>query len=432
MTRPHSSVHEHPERLTAVPGSSPARILILYASVGSGHEFAARSLAEAFRRLPGCEVGMDDALAFAPPMFRDAYVRSYLETVARAPGLWQRYFETTDLTDPQRIASHNLSRGQAEKPLLAPLERLVTRFAPSAIVCTHFLPAEVLVRRKLRVSPPIYTVVTDHVAHSFWQTPGVDGYFVASETPRDQLTARGVPAAAIRIHGIPVALEISTPKDPTEVRVDHGWEPDRPLVSLLGGGLPLTHVRRIAVDLLALERPATLVVVAGRNADLPRALADLPDGPHVRLKVLGAIDYVDDLVAASDLVITKPGGLIASEVLARGTPMLVIDPILGQEEWNADYVVSVGAGVQIRRPEMVANSVRRLLAGPSRLEAMRERARESGRPRAALDIAEDIVRNLDAVRDRAMVATVRGPRTPPGVRPGRGGQIDRRDAINRG
>jgi processive 1,2-diacylglycerol beta-glucosyltransferase len=272
----------------------------------------------------------------------------------------------------------------------------VDRFAPTAIVCTHFLPAEVLVRRKHGVNPPIYTVVTDHVAHSFWQTPGVAGYFAASETPRDQLIARGVPPAAIRIRGIPVALETSTPKDPTQVRVDHGWASDRPLVSLFGGGLPLTHARRIAEDLLALEKPATVVVVAGRSADLPLALADLADGPQVRLKMLRAIDYVDDLVAASDLVITKPGGLITSEVLARGTPLLVVDPIPGQEEWNADYVVSVGAGVHIRRPEMVANSVRRLLAEPSRLETMREHARESGRPRAALDIAEDILRDLAA------------------------------------
>jgi processive 1,2-diacylglycerol beta-glucosyltransferase len=165
-------------------------------------------------------------------------------------------------------------------------------------------------------------------------------------------------------------------------------------VSLFGGGLPIAHARRIAEDLLALGRPATLLVVAGRNADLPLALADLADKPHVELRVLDAIDYVDDLVAASDLVISKPGGLIASEVLARGTPLLMIDPIPGQEEWNADYVVSAGAGVQLRRPELVADAVNRLLAEPTRLNEMRERACRVGRPRAALDIAQDVLSAL--------------------------------------
>jgi processive 1,2-diacylglycerol beta-glucosyltransferase len=369
-------------------------VLVLHASVGSGHEHAARALAQAFARQANCEVRVEDALAFAPPVFRKAYARSYLEMVARAPILWQRYFESTDLSDPRRIASDNRKRGEAEKPLLARLDRLVAGFGPSVIVCTHFLPAEVLVRRQSAhgADPPIYTVVTDHVAHSFWQTPGIDGYFVASETPRDQLIARGVPPAAIRVRGIPVGLEVSAPKTPAEVRDRHGWPIDRPLVSLLGGGLAGSRVRRMAEDLLALERPLTLIIVAGRSADLPAALAGLGDGPHVRLHVLQAVDYVDDLVASSDLVITKAGGLITSEVLARGTPLLVVDPIPGQEEWNADYVVSVGAGVQLRRPELVADGVRRLLAEPSRLGGMRERARRVGRPRAALDIAEDVLR----------------------------------------
>jgi processive 1,2-diacylglycerol beta-glucosyltransferase len=375
-------------------------VLILHASVGSGHEHAAQALAAAFARLPNCEARVEDALAFAAPVFRRAYTRSYLDTVARAPILWQRYFEATDLSDPDRIARDSEVRGQLEKPLLARLDQLVNQFGPSAIVCTHFLPAEVLVQRKPtgRGNPPLYTVVTDHVAHSFWQTPGVDGYFVASEIPRDQLLARGVPPGAVRISGIPVGIEIAAAKDQREVRARRGWPVDRPLISLLGGGLPRAHVRRVAKDLQALGQPLTLVIVAGRNAELPAALADLGDGPQVRVLVLDAIDYVDDLVAASDLVITKSGGLIVSEIIARGTPLLVVTPIPGQEEWNADYVVSVGAGVQLRRPELVAEVVRRLLAEPSRLAAMRERAHCVGRPRAALDIAEAVLRDLESRR----------------------------------
>jgi processive 1,2-diacylglycerol beta-glucosyltransferase len=134
--------------------------------------------------------------------------------------------------------------------------------------------------------------------------------------------------------------------------------------------------------------------VGGRNTDVPGALADLTDGPHMRLKVLGHIDYLDDLVAASDLVITKAGGLIVSEVLARGRPLLVIDPIPGQEEWNADYIVSAGAGVQLRLPVWVPYTVQNLLAEPSRLTAMRECAGRAGHSRAALDIAEHILREL--------------------------------------
>jgi len=373
-------------------------VLILHASVGSGHEFAARALAEAFTRLPNCEVRVEDTLAFAPPAFRRSYARSYLDMVARAPGLWQLYFESTDLRDPALIAADNRRRGRLEAPLLSPLSRLVDHFAPSAVLCTHFLPAEVLVHRKPApdTRPRLYTVVTDHVAHSFWQTPGVDGYFVAGEIARDLLLDRGVAPESVRVRGIPVSLETAKPKDPVEVRLRRGWPGDRPLISLLGGGMPPTHVRRMAEDLRDLEQPATLVVVGGRSAELPAALADVGDGLNVGVRVLGAIDYMDDLVAASDLVITKSGGLIVSEILARGTPLLVVDPIPGQEEWNADYVVSVGAGVQLRRAELVANAVQRLLTDPARLGEMRERARRVGRSRAAFDIAQDVLSDLRA------------------------------------
>jgi processive 1,2-diacylglycerol beta-glucosyltransferase len=376
------------------------RVLILHASVGTGHQHAARALADTFARLPNCEVRVEDTLAFAPPVFRDAYARSYLEMVAKAPALWQRYYQDTDRGDPQHIARSNLLRGRAEEPLIARLNASISSYAPAAIVCTHFLPAEVLARQKLSgdLRAAIYTTITDHVAHSFWVTPGVDGYFVGSEMPRELLIARGVPGAIIHVSGIPVSMDIGVPKNPTSIRSQHGWALDRPLISLLGGGVATTHVRQMVEGLRALAHPGTLVVVGGRNADVPGALADLSDGPHLRLHVLGHIDYLDDLVAASDLVITKAGGLIVSEVLARGRPLLVIDPIPGQEEWNADYVVSAGAGVQLRLPVWVPYTVQQLLAEPSRLEAMRERAGRAGRPRAALDIAEQVLRELRAQR----------------------------------
>jgi hypothetical protein len=123
--------------------------------------------------------------------------------VAKAPALWQRYYQDTNRGDPQQIARSNLLRGPAEEPLIARLNASISSYAPAAIVCTHFLPAEVLARQKLsgNLRAAIYTTITDHVAHSFWVTPGVDGYFVASEVPRELLIVRGVPGAIIHVIG---------------------------------------------------------------------------------------------------------------------------------------------------------------------------------------------------------------------------------------
>jgi processive 1,2-diacylglycerol beta-glucosyltransferase len=147
--------------------------------------------------------------------------------------------------------------------------------------------------------------------------------------------------------------------------------------------------------LLRSRTPGTLVVIPGRNEKLSQEIADLTDGPHMKLIKLDKIEFVDDLVAASDLVITKAGGLIVSEILARGTPMVIFEPLPGQEEWNADVVSGYGAGIQVRMPEMAALATLRLLNQPERLQAMRDHAQDVGRPRAALDIAEYILVSLE-------------------------------------
>ncbi len=373
-----------------------ARYLILHATVGSGHRSAAYAIAEAIERLPDSEVRIEDALDYASPIFSTAYARSYLELSQRAPLVWQMFYESTDSNDSEWTPIRDRMRGLVAELAVTKLKDLIRQYAPAAIICTHFLPAELLMRLKLagEMRLPTYTVITDHAVHNQWITPGVDGYFVASEFPRKLMIDRGVAGAIIHVTGIPVNPNIAQPKDPRAMRQQHDLPLDGAIITLFGGGLVPTRARRMVEGLIALEQAGMLVVVAGRNSALPAALTDLSDGEHMRLRVLDQIDYVDDLVAASDLVITKAGGLIVSEVLARGAPMVVIDPIPGQEEWNADYLVSSGAGLQLRVVEWIPWTVEQLLNAPERLATLRLHAGEAGRPNAARDIAEQIAHEL--------------------------------------
>jgi processive 1,2-diacylglycerol beta-glucosyltransferase len=369
------------------------RILILHASVGAGHKSAAQALAEAFARNPGREVRVEDTLEYGNALFREAYIRSYLQLSDKAPLLWKLFYETADTDDRDLAISSSRLRGMVERPLVSKLEGLVRRFAPDVIVCTHPLPVEVLEDLKLRgrLRTAIYCVITDFVAHSMWLNSGVDRYFVASNPTRQELIARGVAPSMLHVTGIPVTLEISVPKPAAEMRARHSLPADEPVVTLFGGGLDVRRVRLMVERLLEMPLAGELIVVAGRSEALGNALADVGDGPQMRLRKLGFIKYVDDLVAASDLVITKAGGLIVSEVLARGAPMIIIDPIPGQEEWNADVVAGSGAGIQLRMPESVPYAALDLLTQPERLPVMREQARRVGRPGAAIEIADYVM-----------------------------------------
>lgn len=372
------------------------RILVLHASVGTGHKSAATALGAAFARKSGMDVRVADTFEYSNALFSTTYTNVYLQLSNKAPLLWRLLYENLDTDDLDLAMISNRLRGLVERPLVSELDKLVRNFAPDAIVCTHPLPIEVLQRLKLdgRLRAPIFCVITDFVAHSVWIMAGIDGYFLASDLTRDELIARGVAPNILYVKGIPVNPDLSLPKDVTEMRQKHNLPLDRPVVTLFGGGLDPERAERMVSRLLDSTQSSLLVAVAGRSQPVIDALNHLNDGPEMQLRRLGFIDYVDDLVAASDLVITKAGGLIVSEILARGIPMVLIDPIPGQEEWNADYVVSTGAGIQVRMIESVPTAVSHLLSRPHRLETMREYARDAGRPRAALDIAEHI---LDAL-----------------------------------
>ncbi|MFN8521745.1 MAG: hypothetical protein U0821_01390 [Chloroflexota bacterium] len=373
-----------------------SRILILHAAVGTGHTTAAKALGEAFERKRAGAVRVEDILDHGSALFRAALTRSYLDISSRAPLLWKAFYEASDVADPDIVAAANVVRARVERLPLRRFEQFVRAFGPDAIVCTHMLPLSVLsyMKEDGSLHQPVYCVVTDYVAHSAWINDVVDGYFVASDATRDALAVRGVSRRALHVTGIPVKLEISEPKTMAEARARRSLPPDGVVVTLFGGGLEPKRARLVISRLLESALHGTLVVVAGRSESLAAGIADLGDGPSLRLRRLGRVDYVDDLVAASDLVITKSGGLIVSEILARGTPMIVFDPIPGQEEWNADLVAAVGAGIQLRQPESVPLAVTSLLSSTEWLAGARRRAAGAGRPRAALDIAELVLAEL--------------------------------------
>jgi processive 1,2-diacylglycerol beta-glucosyltransferase len=375
------------------------RVLLLHASVGTGHKRAAEALATAFRlRQPG-EVRVEDVLDHTSLLFRVAYARSYLELTDRAPLVWG-YFYTQTNADPNLAEFTNNVRKLVESIGTTGLKDLLRAFSPEVIICTHFLPMELLVRykRNARLSQPIYCVITDHAAHTFWTYTEIDGYFVPDEQTRDQLIARGVTAAQICVSGIPVDPAISTAKDCQTLRAHYGLPADKPVLTLFGGGLDDEQVRMIVKGLLHSDIAGALVIVAGRNPTLIESLADLTSSQHLILHLHGYIDFVDDLIVASDLVITKAGGLIVSEVLARAVPLIVINPIPGQEEWNADYVVSTGAGVQLRMAASVPATVARLIGHPQLMAEMRACAHAIARPRAAVEVAEQVISNYTSRR----------------------------------
>ncbi|MEL0590662.1 MAG: glycosyltransferase [Planktothrix rubescens PR222] len=371
-------------------------ILILSSSLGAGHNSAAQALNQAFSQFPDVTVTVEDALEYASSIYRNAVTSIYKQLSEKAPQIYRAYYEGTDLEDLERSLELNIVTAKIERVFFRKLRHLIEEINPDAIVCVQQIPSRLLqlLEEEERISKPHYVVITDVIAHSSWINKEVDGYYLPNDLTTDFLIKRGVDPAILHVTGIPIKLEVLEAKSQVEIRERYQLKTDKPVVTIFGGGLHYKRVRLMVSQLMNTSEVGTIIVVAGRNEQLLDSLTELNSTPETELLKLGLVDYVDDLLVASDLVITKAGGLIVSEVLARGKPMIIVDPFPGQEEWNADLIVAAGAGVQLRLPEMVAHCVKFLLNHSERLSQMQASALELGEPRAALNIAENILSQI--------------------------------------
>lgn len=368
------------------------RVLILSASVGTGHVRAAEALEKVCQAHPGiAAVEHLDALQHSNPLFRHVYSDFYLQMVKRTPTMLGWFFEQTDepwKTDRWRLVMDRLNT--------APLVRRIRAFKPDVCICTHFLPAQIigsLVRRH-RLDTRLAIVVTDFDIHAMWLSKLFHHYFVALDEAKAHLEMLGFPRGRITVSGIPIDPLFAVPKAVPSLRTKHGLGTDLPVVLVSGGALGVSSAELMVRVLGHLKTPAQVAVLCGRNEELLEKVRQTAAGlaaPHLHFHAMGYTTEMDEWMKLADLFIGKPGGLTTSEAMACGLPMVVFQPIPGQEERNSDHLLEHGAAVRCNQLTTLAYKVDELLAAPARLARMRAAARSLGRPGAAGVVIETLL-----------------------------------------
>jgi processive 1,2-diacylglycerol beta-glucosyltransferase len=378
------------------------KLLILSVSAGNGHVRAAQALAATAQSLaPPCTAVHIDAMAHVAAGFRKVYTDWYIQLVNRAPELWSYLHQRTDVT-PHHAPSQRLRRG-IERLSTGALVREIRREKPDAVICTHFLPAELLMRERNRgrIDYPVWLQITDYDLHNMWLVPGMTGYLAATEEVAFRLRARGVPAERIHVTGIPVMPAFSEPDSPSLARdacvAGLGLDPSRPVLLMVSGGAGVGDLPSMVERVLGMAGPDgkpndfQVVAVAGRNVEAHGKLEALARRHPGRVAAVGFTNEMHRMMAASDLVVTKPGGLTVSECLALGKPMLLISPIPGQEEHNAGFLMEEGAAWLAYDAIGLDYKVARLMADPAKLSAMAARSRALGKPQAARSVLQRVL-----------------------------------------
>ncbi len=368
------------------------KILLLSVSAGAGHVRAADAV-HAYADRPGVQARHLDLMTLVGSPLRRLYVDLYLLLVRRLPALWGLVYRLTDraaTTSWTGRLCHQAAR-LSERALLHEIDR----FAPDIIVCTHFLPAEVLssLLASGRVRCPVWVQVTDYDLHRAWVQEHMTGYFAASERVARRLRALGIAPAAIHINAMPVMPAFASAPPRQHSARALGLDPQATTVLLMGGGAGLGKLDDVAARLLRQHPGLQLIVVAGRNTAALAALRVLAPRYRGRLLAFGFTDQIATLMACADLVVTKPGGLTSAECLAMGVPMIANAPIPGQEMHNADYLHEQGVALTAADPQALDLKLHHLLANPAKLQAMRQRARALGRPDGAPRLIDTVLQH---------------------------------------
>jgi len=388
------------------------RILILTADAGFGHRSAANAVAAALRDTYGdaCAVEIVNPLESkrAPAILRDSQ-SDYDKMVRQMPDLYKFGYKASDAPVPATVVESALT-----VMLFDTMYSLVRRRRPEAIVITYPiyqapLGAVYVVRGRY---VPLLTVVTDlATVHRVWFHDSADLCLVPTTKVRDLALKYGLPAQKVHVTGIPVRPELAREDwDPPAIRANMGWRSDLRTVLAVGS----KRVGRLPEVLRALNHsglPLQLVVVAGGDDELYHQLQETEW--HVPTHLYNFVTDLPSFMHAADCIICKAGGLIVSEALACGLPLLLIDVLPGQETGNATYVIEGGASERAADGIAALEILHHWLDRDGALLAERARnARRLGCPHAAYDVAE-----------RAWAAAERGPSARTGIL-GRSNLID--------
>ena len=364
------------------------KVLILHASAGHGHEKAARAVEQAcLDILPRAQVKCCDALTLTAGTFGKNYKGTYLFLIRYFPWLWGLAYYASDV------------------PLLyffiGPIRRLVNAFAakrlaalileekPTVVIATHFLSVDVVSRLKQKrfCRARLVVVVTDFLAHSFWLAKEVDVYAVASEETKEDLLRRGVPPQKILVSGIPVEKKFTEAVSRAEARNKLMLGEDRFTALITSGGAGVGSLEPLVSKFLNTGKPVQLLVVCGTNQDLLRRMQPIAE-KNKQLRIFAFVDNIQELMAASNLVIGKGGGLTVTESLCLGNPLVLFGSVPGQETRKARTLARIGAARVAHSLDGVVRLTTDLMDSPALLKECTSAALRLGRPKAAEQIVQ--------------------------------------------
>jgi processive 1,2-diacylglycerol beta-glucosyltransferase len=369
-----------------MPRHRPLKAALIYSCEPSGHSSAAQAIAEELP--PELVEPVHVNLSAVFPSFGPFVARAYLQMLRKTPAVWSYAYDNGLIS----MAARSL-RGAVLPYYSRRLSAYLHKRGVKAVISTHAAACQMLSAGGGAAHGPLFAVVTDFRAHSYWTGGGVKAWFTHDRAGSDDLRKNGAPAERIFPCGIPVRKGFAAPRSSEAERLTLGLDPRLFTVLLAGGSKGLGELEEAAAALKPLLGKIQLLVLCGENRRLSARLEKLLGGKrHARV-----CNYCKDTsphLAAADIVAGKPGGVTAAESLALIKPLFIFSPLPGQEERNADFLARRRLALKAGTAEELAQLVKRAAVEPAMLDPMKKAIAQYSRPRAARDIAARVLEEL--------------------------------------
>ena len=389
------------------------KILIFYASYGGGHLNAAKSINDyIINNYPNNDVELIDCMKYVNKTIEKLTTAAYREMAKKAPWAWGKIY-----SDSQKGPLAHLS-SRSNKIMAIKLLRLLREKQPDVIISTHPFGSQMCsyLKRKNKITAKIATIMTDFSPHDQWLVGHkfTDYFFVANDKMKNYLINKGITENKISVTGIPISNRFLKTYNKKEILDTYNLSEDKFTVLFFGGGefgLGKTKTAEIFESFVqeSLKEKIQIIAIAGKNPKMKASFKEIVSKYSINttttttttttdttditnnVKILEFTNQVPELMSISDLVVTKPGGLTTSESLASHLPMLIINPIPGQEEENAEFLEDKGIAIWLRKNDDSKLIIENLLADNQKLNLMKENTKLLARPHSTETICKMIL-----------------------------------------
>lgn len=368
------------------------KILIFYASYGGGHLNAAKSINEYISsNYKNTDIELIDCMKYINKTIEKMTTSAYNEMAKKAPWAWGRIYADSQKGPLAHISS------RSNKIMAIKLLKLLREKNADLIISTHPFGSQMCsyLKRKGKINSKIATIMTDFAPHDQWLIGSnfTDYYFVAHDKMKQYLINKNIPEEKVFSTGIPISSRFTEKYDKEKILKEFELSTGKQTILFFGGGeygLGKTKTFKIFENLIQSNENIQVIAIAGKNPEMKKTFEDIVAkyNKSKTVKILSYTDKVPELMSISDLVVTKPGGLTTSESLASHLPMIIINPIPGQEKENAEFLESKGIAIWIRNSNESKIIFELLLSNKEKLENMRKNTNILAKPFSTTEICK--------------------------------------------